>query len=342
MTVDELISKEADSYRVVIVPDNCENSNFVTWESKHPVTNELTSFVIHQDNNGESKALYIMDQLHWDNSTVKNAEKTTDGTPFRCLFITQEGLPDALVQGVSPEIYVLSRFSPIYFLLSYFKSTIVKNQGDDSDSKQRLLSYTDLVDAITESQSPLKDLVDQFCFDLKPFIERICERVEVPSMDSDDEDNGGEFFYKPSLALITKFIDSKVTEIVNLSRSEEKLCTLKLRVQSMFAGEMPLDVKDLYWRKQALKFLSLYVDAWYINETENAFVHDYTKLNNFISESKKHFDAQAVLEESLEMMQGSSASIKRGKLTKTIKTSKKATVKVKSGALDMFFKKKET
>lgn len=341
MTADQLINKDSDSYKIVIVPKSCESSRFVTWESQHPVTNETSTFVIHHKNSGESKTLFVMDRMQWDNSTVKNAEKTVDGNPFRCLFVTREGLQDALVLGISPDIYVLSKFSPVYFLLSYFKPIVLKNQGEDSNSKQRLLSYRDLIDAITVSQSPVSNLVTQFNLDLKPFIEQICERVEVPSMDSDDENDEGEFFYKPSLSMITRFIENKIANIVKLSESENKLSTLKLRIQSMFSDDMPLEIKELYWRKQAFKFMSLYVDAWYINETEKTYAHDFTKLNQFISDSKKKFDAQAVLEESLEMMHGSSTSIKRGKLTKTVKSSKKASVKVKSGALDMFFKKKD-
>jgi hypothetical protein len=357
---EELKDKGKDYYRVVLVPTEHLSQNgakwtYDSWNTLHPVSNELTSYLI--ANNGDLTQLYSLDKVNWKNYTVKNLASTPDGKPYRCLFITQkfdetnidqqEDIP-AIVLGTLPDIYVMTPFSPLYFLLAYFKNILQKSQNDnETDSnRKRLLSYEDMLDSICENDEKLNKLVNHYKIDIKKYIQQICEIVSVPSMDSDDESEPDEF-YKPSMGNIIEFLHNKIEKLTEMLAYSGKFKSLEVRMQTMFATgkSIPDEVKLELWRKQAITLVKLFADEWYITETIKKYGYIFERMEKYTEETEAQLRAQDVLNETLEdLHQGTAgASTKRVKQSKsTAKTStKKVPVKVKTGALDMFFKKKE-
>lgn len=349
-----LTQEGADRNRVVIVPkEHLLGSSawtYRTWASADPVSSESASFLIaSNDTPGTPPQLYAMDSVNWKNHTLKNPVSTPDGKPYRALFITRDAVQAsqldvaATVVGTHPCIYLLRRVSPVYFLLPYFKTLLEKVQLDDG-SKQRLLSYDDLLDAILASDASLNCLHTEFHFDLRKYIELSCDTVVVPSLESDSE-NDDSHFYKPSLEKIIGFLNSKLVNLIDLLQHERKVSSLKTRMASMFPADIPHNIQLLLWKRQAISLLSIHVDQWYLNHLVQSLhpSYDFTLLDEYILTTKSQQQAQDAFQESLDKIQeGTVGASKKQKLT-TSKPSRKSkpAVKVKSGALDMFFKKKE-
>ncbi|CAI8508440.1 unnamed protein product [Pichia kudriavzevii] len=342
---DPLVPLEKDTIRVVITPqEHSENNSSWVYTSKeliHPVSQERNTFVIARDGCNPITELYAMDKINWRNHTIKNNSSTPDGKPYSCLFITYPlstatSVP-ATVLGKHPDIYVMSSFSPLFFLIAYFKSAMVKAQNDGEN--KRLLSYEDLIENICNDDETISMFVNEFQMDLRPYLECICELVSLPSMDSDDEST--DPFYKPSLDKILNIIDERINSLVHLFQTENGIASLKWRMDTMYPKGLTDELRSLFWKRQAISIMSLFVDEWYINEACKKFNYKFTELDQFISASKVDQQAQQAMDESLEMMHEGmiKSNNKRFKPTpKKINT----TEKKKTGALDMFFKRKES
>lgn len=359
ISVEELKNESKDSYKVILIPDNETDTKttFITLTNPHPVTGKPTEFIIsvpEKNNEGKRSNLYVLDQVNWKNPNVKNQSYTPDGKPYRCLFITGDSDKNAtsineqsaLVLGAEPNIYALTPFSPLYLLLSHFKSLLQKQFQDDkqldTNNHKRLLSYEDLTDSIYEKNKFIELLAKDYNINLKPLLELICDSSSIPSMDSDDDDED-QFFYKISIEKIKKIIIQKVDGLVEMLSLKESFKSLKIRMETMFPNGVPDDIKLLIWRQQAISLLSNYIDQWYI---DISVTYNFELLDKFIDEKKEQERAQEMIEESIQQLHEGTAAVLSAQKSKKAKVVKKPTkpktppVAVGKGALDMFFKKK--
>lgn len=364
ISVEGLINKSKDAYKLVLLPqDNSFESDtktiYTTFTYPHPVTGISSDFVVEQyikDNKPQSQ-LYILDQINWKNINVKNQAYTPDGKPYRCIFITKNidktvtttsNEVPALVLGTEPNLYILTPFLPLYFLLDYFKPILQKkvlNGKIDDNNDKRLLSYEDLTDSIYESIPFIENISKNYNIDLKPSLETICESSSIPSMDSDDE-NEEQFFYKISLEKIKKLIIKKIDGLVEMFMTVDSFKSLKIRMETMYPNGVPDNIKLIMWQQQAITLLANYIDKWYIDLSTS---YNTDSLEKFIKEMKVKNNAQDMIDESIQQLHEGTAAVlaaQKNKKAKTIvkkptkATPKTVPVAVGKGKLDMFFKKK--
>ncbi|ODQ49553.1 hypothetical protein PICMEDRAFT_14988 [Pichia membranifaciens NRRL Y-2026] len=355
ISIAELEERKKNDYRVILVPESVSDSSsdtkLITVPNTHPITGKMTDFLITQSEVDNSTSLSVLDRINWKNPNVKNQSYTPDGKPYRCLFITKgdttasggSSLIPATILGSEPDIYAMTPFSPLYFLLEYFKPIIQKKhqnrEGNDND--QRLLTYEDMMDEICERDEFLGKLVHSFNFDLKKYLEIICDSTSIPSMDSDDEELS--VFYKPSIEKIKQFLLTKVEGLTERLILKDQYRSIKLRWETMYPGELPEEIKLSMCRKQSVLLLSNFVDTWYIKESVD---YDFSKLDCYIQKVRERENAEDMINESLQQLHEGTAAVlsaqnkKVKTVKKQVKTVKSSSVAVGKGALDMFFKKK--
>ena len=355
ISIGKLEERKKNDYRVILVPKSVSESRtdtkLITIPHTHPITGKMTDFVITQGEADKPNTLSVMDRINWKNPNVKNQSYTPDGKPYRCLFITREDTTastnssfiPATVLGSEPDIYALTPFSPLYFLLEYFKPIIQKKlqNGEGHDSDQRLLTYEDMTDEICERDKFLGKLVHCFNFDLKRYLDIICDSTSIPSMDSDDEEMS--IFYKPSIGKIKQFLSDKIDGLAEKLMLKDKFKSIKLRWETMYPGEILEEIKLSMCRKQSILLLKNFVDPWYIDQSIH---YDFAELDRYIQEVKEKESAEDMINESLQQLHEGTAAVlsAQSKKVKTVKKQGKAvksnSVAVGKGALDMFFKKK--
>jgi hypothetical protein len=345
-----LIEQEKDHYRTILVPKHHTEQNgngwtYTTRETAHPVSGKQTEFIVATS---ENKAeLYTLNKINWKNITIKNTATTPDGKPYRCLFITKENADDAIVLGTSPDLYMLSSFSPLYFIISHLKQSLIKEYGDANEEKQqkRMVTLEDLTDSICDSNAFLRTLESEHGMKLHIWIEQVCEKASVPSMDSDNEDTDEDAFYKPSLNFIVNHIDAIIDNLIKSFGDKKRFEALNMKIDSEYLSKPTEDVQLLIWKKQAIEMMSLFVDRWYIDVWKQQKNVDFSKLDAFLSAQKLQLQAQDTFNETLDQLHEGTMSAQQSKKSKPavkVKMKSKTAVKLKTGALDMFFKKKET
>lgn len=360
ISVEGLDERKKNDFRVVLVPQCSSEQSSADFDTKlttvphqHPITGRMADFVVKQENKKDSPELLIMDRINWKNPNVKNQSYTPDGKPYRCLFVTQDTkkffgdghLVPATVLGTEPDIHALTRFSPLYFLLSFFNPLLRKNahNGKDNGVDHRMSSFDDLLDEICEKDEFLGKLVQRFNFDLKPYLDLICETTPIPSIDSDDEDT--TVFYRPSIEKIKQFLSAKINGLTERFMEDSRFKTIKVRWETMYPDEIPQKIKLLMCTKQTIVLLSNYVDKWYLDQ---AVQYDFTELEKYMLQLKERENAENLISESIQQLHEGTAAVLAAQKSKKLKTTKKqgktvknTSVAVGKGALDMFFKKKE-
>lgn len=345
---NELVAAEPGHYKTILVPKHHLELNGGSWKyisqkAAHPITGKTTEYMIAKS--GNLTELYTLNKINWTNNTLKNLATTPDGKPYRCLFITKENADDAIVIGSSPDLYMLGLFSPVYFLIAHFKQLLFKANNDNADQdKKRMISLEDLADSICDSNEFLKLLVSEYGVNLQQWIEQTCEKVSVPSMDSDEEVDQEDAFYKPSLKVIVNFIDAKINALSKSFSDKQRFIALNMKMDAEFTEKPSEKILALLWKKQAIDLMRLFVDGWYLEMWMKEKNIDFSELEAFNKAELLRKQAQDTFSETLDQMHEGSLSAERAKRVKPsvkVKPKPKATVKVKSGALDMFFKKKE-
>ncbi|OUT22458.1 hypothetical protein CAS74_002193 [Pichia kudriavzevii] len=151
-------------------------------------------------------------------------------------------------------------------------------------------------------------------------------------MDSDDEST--DPFYKPSLDKILNIIDERINSLVHLFQTENGIASLKWRMDTMYPKGLTDELRSLFGRDKPFQScLYLLMNGTLMRPARNLTI----SLQNLIMDQQ----AQQAMDESLEMMHEGmiKSNNKRFKPTpKKINT----TEKKKTGALDMFFKRKES
>lgn len=372
ISTNPLVDEATDKYRIVLLPESHLNLDdgqsyiYTTLKNiHHPVSGIHTDFVVAHLNSGiddnckRNYELFVLDKINWKNLTVKNQGYTPDGKPYRCLFITDKSseigedktkatianhIP-ATVIGKSPDIYILTPFSSTYLLLGHFKPRIEKLKNDGNDSETRLLSYTDLIDSVCDSNDFISKLITEYNFDFKQPLSNICETSSLPSLDSDD-DSVDEYF-KLSFNKISKLVSQKLHSLEKYLERKDTVKSLKSRMKKMYPEGIPGSIQQLLWRKQAIALLSIYIDSFYINEciSDNP-EYNFEVLNVYLSKLKQEQAKKELVDDSIQQLHDGTAAAqkkqnKKVKSTATVKQSKQTRVAVGKGALDMFFKKKD-
>lgn len=336
----QFIEKDCRDYRCILVPEDHLNSNgwkYSIVKGLHPISNNFEEFIVAKNDSGnggeEIVELYLLDKVNWKNYNIKNLQTTPDGKPYNCMFIKNgdENIDEALIIGSNNELFIMTLFSPVYLLLGYFKNQFIKS--NDNDSK-RLISYEDLIDSICDIESFINILVNEYNMKFNKYLTLISEMTKI-----DEEE-----YFKPSINKSIEFLCNKIDMLGDkLMNGRDIYKSLHLRIDTMYNREIPNDIKEEIWKKQAVSIMSAFVDKWYIDQISGRY--NFNKLETFTNDLKLQQQAQDTFTETLEQMHENSMNEQRTKKSKVsvkgkVKASKPV-VKVKSGALDMFFKKKE-
>lgn len=225
---------------------------------------------------------------------------------YKTLFIKDESTSTATVIGDEPVINIVSEFSVIWFLFSYFLPQLEKDQPSN-----RMSSYDDLVDIICDRDPNMAKIVQEANINIRSQLQLVCDVVN----EADEE------FYRVNKEKMIQFVNERIADLA------EHLPKRVMELLIVEIGTETPEILALAKREQASELLMGFVDDKWISWANLA--SDFTPLR----EQMKSLAKMDLIDTQKRPQNESPA----GK-TKPVKKQKKESVKV--GALDRFFTRK--
>lgn len=327
MTKEQNISPiDQKSVRIVLVPQKNGSSSYTSLKLRGPVGDEEREYLIEHPSN----ELYSINKTNFKDSYNPKQKLTPHSEPIKSILVTKSECHDleepCLIVGQQPEMYVVTQFNPIYFLLSFF---IPYLQRDSI----RMLTMEDLGEKFEESDS-LGELIRNKV-PLQSQLTKICDTV----------DENGDTFYRISKNKVVEYLKSKIENIVKDFPSS--IASKLINMLTSGIQEDQLKPTDEILRenqiKTSIQLLSSYVDDYYLDLVRKAYSFD--ELNDYTKKLAKFREMNMIAEENLRSLnenQSKERGRKRSKKEPARKSKKKAVKKVAigKGALDMFFRHK--
>lgn len=296
--------------KVVYLPDGASGAEFIKFE--HPRSGLVQSFLIC----GEE--LYEIEVFNLNNPHSSKNYKTTkkDNKLIRSLILENHDNGKGGIVLEQEEVYLSKKFNFVYCFISYFWD---KNF-------ERFKTIEDLIDLINEKYpSEIPEAI----------ISKSLRLISEVIVEGDEE------FFKITKDKILEFLKNKVELISNGFPESIYNQLIKPIINPIdINSEIPEDISKLSKLKYSIYLISSYLN----NEVQDFLFNEYkfSELDEYINKLEEEKRSKKLAAEQINELNSINSNNKRS-LDKAVKKGpikKKPTVKLRSGPLDGFFKKK--
>lgn len=312
--LDSTIRAGMETARVLYLPKG--TSRLV--QLPNPASGSMQSFVVCNDE------LYELREVDGDNPHDKqnHLRPTTkkDSQTVRSLILEGPDNNGFIIENGA--LLVATKFNPSFLLIGYFTS----------QKGSRFQSSEDLFDSMQEVTPALNDLPETL---IQSALTTICETVV----------EGDEPFYKFSEEITLAWLKGRVSQLIsNFPQTILESLVKPLLYPVGIDDTIPAEVMQLALRKFSIMLISSYLTAEWNDRLINEY--DFVTLDEYIQRTQQQRTDKRAAQENLSDINHLNAQNKRTQYDTKGPLKKKAVVKrqvkVSTGALDMFFKKKAT
>lgn len=301
MTKDNNLSPiDANRVRIVLVPEN--TTRFKTTKFADPATAKETEYLVAEGQ------LYELNKTDFKDAYNDKEVLTNGHRPLKSLILTKsEG--DCLVLGRTPELFVVTPYNIVYFVLAFFEQAL-------KQETVRLVPYDDIIE-----QMEFRELVSE------DTLKAVCNSV----VEND------ETFYQASKEKAIEYLKGKVQAIADhFPESIDSKLTRKLTRN--LDGAVGDEIKHLAREEVAIDLLSSYISPFYVELLQKQY--DFSPLQRHLADLAALDEKARIAEDNL-LALNENLHKKRKLPAKKVAQKKTAPkVAVGRGALDMFFKHK--